>query len=59
MSNKTVNFISTAFGHCLVQVVLKTSERQLPKVSVPCALQTFIYRYLVIVAYDGFRVNQC
>lgn len=59
MSNKSVNFISTAFSHYLVQVVLKTSERQLPTMSMPCALRTFIYRYLVIVAYDSFRVNQC
>lgn len=51
MSNTSVNFISTALSHCLVQVVFKTLlERQLPNMSVPYALHTFIYMYLVVVA---------
>lgn len=46
MSNSSVDFISTAFNHYLVQIVLKTSLEKLPNVTVPCALQTFIYMYL-------------
>lgn len=46
MSNNSVDFISTAFNHHLVQVVLNTLLEILPNVSVPCALQTFTYIYL-------------